>query len=316
MGCPLHVLGVLRPADRIRRIRRWRCHRWSGRELDLAVALEQLKRVEAGTPASLLVRGEAGIGKSRLVAELAARARQLGHTVLARAGRRPRPRHPLRRVPRPAGPAAADGGRRTTDAPRRRRCGGVHRRDGRRGRRPTLGGGLRRRGAAVPHVADGGPDGARARGPARGRPRVAGARRAAGPAGRRADADGRAPCGPAPARRPTLERLLERMAFDGRGRRHRSRAARPPRDPGAGRRGARRRARRRARRGGLRRQPRQPVLRRRGRPVVCSTAARWSSTAAGRGCVAGRARRAGCARAPRCSGGCSPGTATTSSWPR
>ncbi|HVM55357.1 MAG TPA: AAA family ATPase [Acidimicrobiales bacterium] len=54
-----------------------------GRELDLATALEQLKRVEAGTPASLLVRGEAGIGKSRLVAELADRARQLGHAVLA-----------------------------------------------------------------------------------------------------------------------------------------------------------------------------------------------------------------------------------------
>ena len=54
-----------------------------GRELDLATALEQLKRVEGGTPASLLVRGEAGIGKSRLVAELADRARQLGHAVLA-----------------------------------------------------------------------------------------------------------------------------------------------------------------------------------------------------------------------------------------
>lgn len=54
-----------------------------GRELDLAVALEQLKRIEAGSPASMLVRGEAGIGKSRLVAELAARARQVGHRVLA-----------------------------------------------------------------------------------------------------------------------------------------------------------------------------------------------------------------------------------------
>ena len=53
-----------------------------GRELDLAAALEQLKRVEAGTPAALLVRGEAGIGKSRLVAEVADRARQVGHVVL------------------------------------------------------------------------------------------------------------------------------------------------------------------------------------------------------------------------------------------
>lgn len=54
-----------------------------GRELDLAVALEQLKRVERGTPAALLVRGDAGIGKSRLVAELAGRASQLGYSVLS-----------------------------------------------------------------------------------------------------------------------------------------------------------------------------------------------------------------------------------------
>src|SRR5207249_12300693 len=53
-----------------------------GRELDLAVALEQLKRIERGAPAALLVRGEAGIGKSRLVAELVARARQVGYPVL------------------------------------------------------------------------------------------------------------------------------------------------------------------------------------------------------------------------------------------
>ncbi len=53
-----------------------------GRELDLAAALEQLKRVGQGTPASLLIRGEAGIGKSRLTAEVVIRARQLGHTVL------------------------------------------------------------------------------------------------------------------------------------------------------------------------------------------------------------------------------------------
>ena len=53
-----------------------------GRELDLAAALEQLKRVEGGTPAALLVRGEAGLGKTRLVGELADRARQLGYAVL------------------------------------------------------------------------------------------------------------------------------------------------------------------------------------------------------------------------------------------
>jgi DNA-binding CsgD family transcriptional regulator/tetratricopeptide (TPR) repeat protein len=53
-----------------------------GRELDIALALEQLKRVEGGATASLLVRGDPGIGKSRLVTEVVDRARQLGHSVL------------------------------------------------------------------------------------------------------------------------------------------------------------------------------------------------------------------------------------------
>jgi DNA-binding CsgD family transcriptional regulator len=53
-----------------------------GRDLDLAVAREQLTRSARGTPASLLVRGEAGMGKSRLVAELAGEAGQLGHPVV------------------------------------------------------------------------------------------------------------------------------------------------------------------------------------------------------------------------------------------
>ena len=53
-----------------------------GRELDLAVAREQLTRSARGTPASLLVRGEAGIGKSRLVAELAGVAGEVGHPVV------------------------------------------------------------------------------------------------------------------------------------------------------------------------------------------------------------------------------------------
>jgi DNA-binding CsgD family transcriptional regulator len=53
-----------------------------GRELDLAIAQEQLARSARGTPASLLVRGEAGIGKSRLVAELAGVAAELGHPVV------------------------------------------------------------------------------------------------------------------------------------------------------------------------------------------------------------------------------------------
>jgi DNA-binding CsgD family transcriptional regulator len=53
-----------------------------GRDLDLAVAREQLTRSARGTPASLLVRGEAGMGKSRLVAELAVEAGELGHPVV------------------------------------------------------------------------------------------------------------------------------------------------------------------------------------------------------------------------------------------
>jgi DNA-binding CsgD family transcriptional regulator len=53
-----------------------------GRDLDLAVAFEQLARVERGMPACLLVRGEAGIGKSRLVGELADRAQARGYGVV------------------------------------------------------------------------------------------------------------------------------------------------------------------------------------------------------------------------------------------
>jgi DNA-binding CsgD family transcriptional regulator len=46
------------------------------------VALQQLDRIELGRPAALLVRGDAGIGKSRLVAELAGHAEQLGYPVV------------------------------------------------------------------------------------------------------------------------------------------------------------------------------------------------------------------------------------------
>jgi DNA-binding CsgD family transcriptional regulator len=53
-----------------------------GRELDLVVAFQQLERIEKGTPAALLVRGDAGIGKSRLVAELTTRAEELGYPVV------------------------------------------------------------------------------------------------------------------------------------------------------------------------------------------------------------------------------------------
>lgn len=53
-----------------------------GRDLDLAVTLDQLARVERGMPACLLVRGEAGIGKSRLVGEVSDRAEGQGYAVL------------------------------------------------------------------------------------------------------------------------------------------------------------------------------------------------------------------------------------------
>jgi DNA-binding CsgD family transcriptional regulator len=50
--------------------------------MDLAVALEQLKRIDHGGSACLLVRGDAGIGKTRLAAEVMARAEQVGHRTL------------------------------------------------------------------------------------------------------------------------------------------------------------------------------------------------------------------------------------------
>ena len=57
-----------------------------GREAELAVALAQLGRLEQGTPAALLVRGEAGIGKSRLTGEVIQHAARKGHlTVVGRA---------------------------------------------------------------------------------------------------------------------------------------------------------------------------------------------------------------------------------------
>ena len=53
-----------------------------GRELDLGLILEQVKRVEREGGAVVVVRGEAGIGKTRLMAEAVARARLFGHIVL------------------------------------------------------------------------------------------------------------------------------------------------------------------------------------------------------------------------------------------
>jgi DNA-binding CsgD family transcriptional regulator len=57
-----------------------------GRERDLAVALEQLKSIDGGGSASVLVRGEAGIGKSRLARELLERAAKVDiRTLVGRA---------------------------------------------------------------------------------------------------------------------------------------------------------------------------------------------------------------------------------------
>jgi DNA-binding CsgD family transcriptional regulator len=50
--------------------------------MDLAVALEQLKRIDDGRSASVLIRGEAGIGKTRLATEIVARSEQVGNRTL------------------------------------------------------------------------------------------------------------------------------------------------------------------------------------------------------------------------------------------
>jgi DNA-binding CsgD family transcriptional regulator/tetratricopeptide (TPR) repeat protein len=54
-----------------------------GREKDLAVALEQLKRTGDGSSACLLFLGDAGIGKTRLASEVVARGEQMGLGVLS-----------------------------------------------------------------------------------------------------------------------------------------------------------------------------------------------------------------------------------------
>src|SRR6266540_2248000 len=53
-----------------------------GRTHELARLLELLEQVESGRPAVALVAGEAGVGKTRLLAELAARASRGGARVL------------------------------------------------------------------------------------------------------------------------------------------------------------------------------------------------------------------------------------------
>src|SRR5215208_490274 len=54
-----------------------------GREAELAALLERLADAGRGEGGVALLAGEPGIGKTRLLAELAARARREGWTVLA-----------------------------------------------------------------------------------------------------------------------------------------------------------------------------------------------------------------------------------------
>ena len=53
-----------------------------GRVPEMAALQEALGRAEGGSPMVVLVGGEAGIGKTRIVAEVAQDARQRGHVVL------------------------------------------------------------------------------------------------------------------------------------------------------------------------------------------------------------------------------------------
>jgi predicted ATPase len=53
-----------------------------GRQEEFAVLAALLERVQRGEPAFALIGGEAGVGKTRLVGELTARAGSAGFTVL------------------------------------------------------------------------------------------------------------------------------------------------------------------------------------------------------------------------------------------
>src|SRR5262245_48342354 len=53
-----------------------------GREAQLALLSEQLTQASSGQSRIALIAGEAGIGKSRLVAEIKARARQRGGQIV------------------------------------------------------------------------------------------------------------------------------------------------------------------------------------------------------------------------------------------
>jgi DNA-binding SARP family transcriptional activator len=96
-----------------------------GREAELTSLIRAFDRAVAGEPGLVLVRGEAGVGKTRLVAELAAAVRARGG-VVAESG-----------CPRHLGPAGA--------GPGRGLAAGAGRARGRRGARP----GVARRGRAA-----------------------------------------------------------------------------------------------------------------------------------------------------------------------
>jgi len=57
-----------------------------GRTAELALLEAALQRASEGTPAIVLIGGDAGLGKSRLVAEFSARARASGARVLVGQG--------------------------------------------------------------------------------------------------------------------------------------------------------------------------------------------------------------------------------------
>ena len=54
-----------------------------GREAELSHLVRMLESAAAGRPVVTLISGDAGVGKTRLVTELAARARESGFTVLS-----------------------------------------------------------------------------------------------------------------------------------------------------------------------------------------------------------------------------------------
>jgi MoxR-like ATPase len=78
-----------------------------GRDLELQVVRGMVRDVRAGQAEVLLIEGEAGIGKSRLVQSLIAEAYAVGAVVFCGRGPSVRADAPVRRGRRCSGPAAA-----------------------------------------------------------------------------------------------------------------------------------------------------------------------------------------------------------------